>query len=519
MNIQKKDFKLLLTEASIIQELSSIVNQTGKYPSHTYLERIGYGQLSRAIRKTKGTTYYRKIFGHELKSKPSEYWTKRKTIKAIRDLVKKIKHFPTQEDLKRLNMQGLMGAINKHGGFNEFRRILEVALLKNPNHYWTEPKIFKEVSVLEKEHGRILNSIELHTIGRGDLYHAIMNRGGFGWLYKKINKSPKGHYKANDGQLYPSCLECYVANYFLKNGISYKTHPLISESRKFRADFKVGPYWIEVLGYQNDKTHSDYHARFREKKRLYKKLGFKIITCELGMFLNKRESAIETTLKKRFKCLKKYQSNKPCKLNSTTASIMPPYWWTDIKNSSPILKPIIIELGRFPKDSELRERNLSSLCGALDRFPGGRQKVAELLNCKTATKPKKYWTDGIDGTIVLELKRLMKLLKHFPTQKEIQEHSTVATYIIRHGGTNKFKRLLGVKILQKDKGYWTKKNTIKEAWDICNNLGYYPPTNKLRSINPTLPGMICKYGGTKLFRKLLGYQKGVIAKAERPILV
>jgi len=73
-----------------------------------------------------------------------------------------------------------------------------------------------------------------------------------------------------NGDCVRSSLELFVANWLYNQGIHYEYEPHIADTR-FRADFKVGDYFIEVCGITRN-VHG-YDDRLRQKEELYERHG------------------------------------------------------------------------------------------------------------------------------------------------------------------------------------------------------------------------------------------------------
>lgn len=94
---------------------------------------------------------------------------------------------------------------------------------------------------------------------------------------------------------------------------------------------------------------------------------------------------------------------------------------------------------------------------------------------------KKKWNDDV---IIEELKSLISILGHFPTNKYLNDnYSGLSGAIYRYGGSLKFKRILGCKT-KKFNGYWKDIKNICQDIEICFpdliSKGIFPNTQMLR---------------------------------------
>ena len=185
------------------------------------------------------------------------------------------------------------------------------------------------------------------------------------------------------------------------------------------------------------------------------------------------------------------------------SAIKPNNYWNE-KNVEKSLKDIIEQLGHFPTQSELINMNRHDLIGAYNRY-GGLPKFRILLGVELPKKPDGYWTEKI---IIRKLKELISTIGHFPTHNEIDiyDYKGLAATIMRHGGINKYRKLLSYEYKKVPNGYWTEETICNELTYIIKNKGYFPPANELDIIYNGLSGGIRTNGGFNKFRSMFGYQ-------------
>lgn len=168
------------------------------------------------------------------------------------------------------------------------------------------------------------------------------------------------------------------------------------------------------------------------------------------------------------------------------------------------LESVIKELNHFPTQIELNKMNKQNLSCAISNS-GGFNKFRKLLGYKIIQKPSDYWSDE---TIIDKLELIIDELDHFPLDRELREmnKSDLNTAIGRHGGLNKFRVLMEYKIIKKPTGYWNEKTIINELEAMIENLGYFPTQRELNNMNRSdLSVGISKNGGLPKFRELMGY--------------
>ncbi len=190
------------------------------------------------------------------------------------------------------------------------------------------------------------------------------------------------------------------------------------------------------------------------------------------------------------------------------------YWkeWSDVKKEINKLKK---KLGHFPTSTEIIELN-ASLCAGIKKYHGGIQKIREKMGVKELKKHFGYWEDW--NNIELELKPVIRKIKHFPTQAELTKlgKSSLAMAIGKyHEGINSVREKLGYEVVRKSHGYWKDFRVIKEQLEeIISDIGEYPSQRHLLENGySNLVSAICKnHGGWSKVRSRLGYEAPVKPK-------
>lgn len=179
------------------------------------------------------------------------------------------------------------------------------------------------------------------------------------------------------------------------------------------------------------------------------------------------------------------------------------YWTEEIVVIE--LQQIIKDLGYFPSYSDFRKVNRGDLKSAIDKL-GGIIKFRKLLGYELIRKPNGHWSDE---KIIIELESLVKKLEHFPTHLDLQElnRNDLIGAIGKHGGINRFRRLMKYEIKHNSPGYWNKENTLIELKLTIKELGYFPTSLELHELNRSdLNSAMRKHDGINHFRELLKYE-------------
>lgn len=175
------------------------------------------------------------------------------------------------------------------------------------------------------------------------------------------------------------------------------------------------------------------------------------------------------------------------------------------KNTLRELKKVIAEIGHFPTHTELSNINYVGLLSAMKKH-GGTNRFRELLGYEIIQKSIGYWTEE---RIISELKIIKNKLNHFPSRNDLSiiKKSDLYQAINRAGGLNRFRELLGDKLPQRPGGYWTYENTLNELNKTIDKIGRFPTRDDRSKMKlSSLFQSMNVYGGSNKFRKLLGYE-------------
>jgi hypothetical protein len=179
-------------------------------------------------------------------------------------------------------------------------------------------------------------------------------------------------------------------------------------------------------------------------------------------------------------------------------------FWTEEKTLEE-LKKVKEKIGHFPTQTELSTLGRMDLQGAITKY-GGSNKFRELLGEELLRVPDGFWTEE---KILKGLKTVKNEIGHFPVQKELSAmgRADLSVAISRHGGSNKFRELLGEELLQAPAGFWTEEKTLEELKKVTTEIGHFPKHEELSTMGRAdLEGAITKHGGSNYFRNLLGVE-------------
>lgn len=169
------------------------------------------------------------------------------------------------------------------------------------------------------------------------------------------------------------------------------------------------------------------------------------------------------------------------------------------------LQEVINEIGHFPIRDELRFLGRTDLLHQI--YNHGPNKYRKLMGYDYIQKPDGYWTDE---TIINELMVIIGNVGYFPTQKEFRKlnRQDLGNAIGKHGGVNKYRKLMGYDILQHSPNYWTEEKVIIELTNISKRIGRFPTQQYLYSIDKAdLVNAVYRNGNLNKYQKLIGYEK------------
>ncbi len=164
-------------DQKIIFEIQQIINTIGHFPTENELKKLNNQYLVGVIYHNGGFNKFRSLMGYDYLHKPKGYWTDNNIIKALIITTDTIGHFPTSRELFLMKRYDLVQAIIQHGGMARFRELAGYRLLKKPS-IWNDKTIIEEIKLIINQINHFPTQNELLSIGRNDLNVAIARHGG-----------------------------------------------------------------------------------------------------------------------------------------------------------------------------------------------------------------------------------------------------------------------------------------------------------------------------------------------------
>ncbi len=159
----------------IIDELRSVICTLGKFPTKKELKNLDKDYLRRIIDNYGGMTHFRYLMGYNIEHYPKNYWSEETILKHLKDYISVHNEFPPYS---RLPTQ-LANAMNIRGGVNKFRKILGYNILSNTRGYWCEETIVTELKEIINKIKRFPSREDIFKLKNSyGLSHAITKNGG-----------------------------------------------------------------------------------------------------------------------------------------------------------------------------------------------------------------------------------------------------------------------------------------------------------------------------------------------------
>ena len=106
-----------------------IISGLKHFPSHKELKEMKRNDLSNAISNHEGVNYYREELGFEILHKSKGYWNESNIKLELKAISSDIGHFPTRNELLKMNRSDLVAAIDRHASLIKFRIILNYGIV------------------------------------------------------------------------------------------------------------------------------------------------------------------------------------------------------------------------------------------------------------------------------------------------------------------------------------------------------------------------------------------------------
>lgn len=167
------------TEEAILECLSSMIKKLKRFPSQKELNKAGRNDLLSAMKKSKGINYFREALGYQLSQKQRGYWCDETIIYELKKIISNLGYFPSHVELKEMKRSDLSNAISNHRGVNFYREELGYKTLQRSKGYWNEIKIISELKEISRKIGHFPTRNELLELKRNDLAAAIDRHASF----------------------------------------------------------------------------------------------------------------------------------------------------------------------------------------------------------------------------------------------------------------------------------------------------------------------------------------------------
>ncbi|MCK5282466.1 MAG: hypothetical protein KAK00_03585 [Nanoarchaeota archaeon] len=192
-------------EEIIIAELESIISDKKYFPLHDEFIEMKRLDLIGAINKHGGFNYFREKMGYEFIHKPKGYWSEEVIIAELKTMVSTIGFFPSQSELIEMKRGDLKDIIVRSGGANYFREKMGYKILKKSDGYWSEKTIIKELEQVIEESKHFPSYNELNIMNKKGLQSMINKSGGLIYFREKLGYNTSMHQK------YKSELSSYLS--------------------------------------------------------------------------------------------------------------------------------------------------------------------------------------------------------------------------------------------------------------------------------------------------------------------
>ena len=429
---------------NIESELKRIIKQQRKFPTSTYLRENGHASLYQGIKQYHGgIEEVRQKLGYETNKKTVGYWSNWENVEnELNQIIKKVKHFPTQSELLQLGKSSLGAAIGKHhGGLLSVKEKMGYDAGKKSG-YW-------------KDFGNVKDELEK--------------------IIEKTGEFPTQTYLTRNG---------YAS---LNSGMRH--HGGLTRVRK-----KLGyKELVKPKGYWQEWKHVE-----KTLKKMIRELGHFPKSID---FKDSKYSSIPNAIKEFHGGMDKVMERMRYEREST-----PMGYWKDFDNVSKIISELEEKLQHFPSATEMHNAGYSSLPSAVQKYHGGLHTVAEKLGKKTQLREAGYWTLKRTKEKCLEfMTELGYFPTQQDLKKRYDHYQGLNVGVKKHGGFARLKRLLKITEKKKPSGYWDEKTTLQEAKKIYNDLGYWPKQKELCEMGRNdLVAALSKYIGVAELRKKFG---------------
>lgn len=168
------------TRERTIREIRSVIKNYGAFPTRHTLRKVGKSSLEFAMDKYGGANYFRELLGYEVKKHNHHYWTEEKVIERLKDFVAKSGIFPSHKDLIRSGHSKLAAQVEHKGGFKKFQKLFGYSPKHKPDGYYqNKGNILAECRKISLMLKHFPTAAELLTLRQNTLRRAISRAGGY----------------------------------------------------------------------------------------------------------------------------------------------------------------------------------------------------------------------------------------------------------------------------------------------------------------------------------------------------
>ncbi len=189
------DFRVLLgykthhlqkywTEDKCIKEIKKIIYIVNNFPTLNEIKNYYGNDLVNYIRFNGGIYYFQEKLGYECTIKKKNYWTDETIISELKKIYLKIGEFPSNQYFKD-NDLNLSNIISKNGGINKFRKIFNIGYVFGAWNYWNNEVILDKLRELIATINKIPTEQEVQRLN-GALAGQILQHGGFNKFYLQL---------------------------------------------------------------------------------------------------------------------------------------------------------------------------------------------------------------------------------------------------------------------------------------------------------------------------------------------
>jgi hypothetical protein len=275
-------------------ELKLIIEKLGRFPTFCEVRNlISGGTACTAIGRFGGIAEVAKRMGYQESSiNLVKDYTEDKIINMLKDIVKEIGHFPTQQELVKLGYNGLSHAVYKYQkNLHYYSDLLGFDPHERPKKYWHSlDNLLNEIRPFIKN-GKIPNQ-DFLVYNIGSVFrHGIEFHGGMSKIAELLNCEISFRHTTSDGHIVKSKNEYIIDEFLFSRGIPHEVDGMIDKSsEKYRYDFKIGDIYVEVWGFSKDNNSSRgiYYNNIRKlKEQFYKDRNLTLVSIEEKIFKNK----------------------------------------------------------------------------------------------------------------------------------------------------------------------------------------------------------------------------------------